>query len=64
MQNSMVQKAFMIFSHVLMSYSEKTTNKTLVPLITVNDNDFACQTIPRAHQKKISYIIFEKCSAY
>lgn len=65
------QKAFMIFSHVLMSYSEKNkkiTNKILVPLITVNDNDFACQTIPRAHQmwllrtqmfrakKNISYI--------
>lgn len=55
MQNSnAVQKAFMLFSHVLMSYNEKNkkkiTNKILVPLITVNDNVFACQTIPRAHQ--------------
>lgn len=54
----MAQKAFMIFSHVLMSYSEKNkkkiTNKILVPLITVNDNDFACQTIPRAHQMTAS----------
>lgn len=43
-------KTFTIFSHVLMSYSEK--DKTLVFLITVNDKFRWCRIlkIPRAHQ--------------